>query len=319
MSKHQSARPARAPEPVGFRKRHPWLAALIPVGLVLVALVTMVVIKTTSGPAAASGGSSRLAAGSGSAGSGSAGSGSASGSGTSALPSGVLADVTSVSAATLAKVGDPGSLADPVKVPGSPSVLQGADGKPEILYVGAEFCPFCAAERWAVVEALSRFGTFTGLSATHSSSTDIYPNTETFSFYGSTYSSPYLDFVPVEEESNQPDGAGYAPLQTLTAGEQTLLTTYDTSQYTSEPGSIPFLDIGDRFISIGASYTPAVLQGLTMQQIASQLNHPSSLVAEAIDGTANVITAAISAITGDQPTSVVGSSTIAAIAHKLEA
>ena len=41
-----------------------------------------------------------------------------------------------------------------------------ADGKPEVLYVGAEYCPFCAAERWPVVVALSRFGTWSGLSAT---------------------------------------------------------------------------------------------------------------------------------------------------------
>ena len=314
MSNHHSPRPARAPEPVGFRHQHPFLTALIPIGLVLVAIVTMVVIKTTGGTASASARSSSVSTGSGH---GSAVS--STGNGTTALPSGVLADVTSVSAATLAKVGDPGSLADPVEVSGSPSILRGADGKPEIVYIGAEFCPFCAAERWAVVEALSRFGTFSDLSATHSSTTDIYPNTKTFSFYGSTYSSPYFDFVPVEEETNQVVGSGYSQLQTPTASEQSLLATYDVSPYTTEPGSIPFLDIGNRYIVSGASYSPAVLQGLTMSQIAAQLNNPSSVVAEAIDGTANLITASISAITGDQPSSVVGSSTIAAIAHKLGA
>ncbi len=38
--------------------------------------------------------------------------------------------------------------------------------------MGAEYCPFCAAQRWAMVNAFSRFGTFTGLTTTHSSSTD---------------------------------------------------------------------------------------------------------------------------------------------------
>ncbi len=33
-------------------------------------------------------------------------------------------------------------------------------GKPEVLFVGAEFCPFCAAERWPLIVALSRFGHF---------------------------------------------------------------------------------------------------------------------------------------------------------------
>ena len=40
---------------------------------------------------------------------------------------------------------------------GQPALTSG--GKPEILYVGAEYCPYCAAERWAMVVALSRFGT----------------------------------------------------------------------------------------------------------------------------------------------------------------
>jgi hypothetical protein len=310
MSTQQLPRPARGPKPVGFRQQHPLLTALIPVGLVLVALVTMVVIKTTGGQASASARSSTVKAGSGA---------SPSGNGTTPLPSGVLADVTSVSAATLAQVGDPGSLADPVKVSGSPSILRGADGKPEIVYIGAEFCPFCAAERWAVVEALSRFGTFTGLSATHSSTTDIYPDTQTFSFYGSSFSSPYFDFVPVEEETNQADGSGYSTLQAPTASEQSLLATYDVAPYSSEPGSIPFLDIGNQFIVAGASYSPQILQGLSMRQIAADLNHPSSLVAEAIDGAANLITASISSITGDQPSTVVGTSNIAAIARKLGA
>ena len=33
-----------------------------------------------------------------------------------------------------------------------------------------------------MVSALSRFGTFTGLTTTHSSTSDVYPNTPTFTF-----------------------------------------------------------------------------------------------------------------------------------------
>ena len=36
-------------------------------------------------------------------------------------------------------------------------------GKPEVLYVGTEFCPYCAAESWSLIVALSRFGQFSGL------------------------------------------------------------------------------------------------------------------------------------------------------------
>jgi thiol-disulfide isomerase/thioredoxin len=77
-------------------------------------------------------------------------------------------------------------------------------GKPEVLYLGAEYCPYCAAQRWAMINALSRFGTFTGLTTTHSSSTDSDPNTPTFTFYGSKYISKYVTFTPVEQTTTFP-------------------------------------------------------------------------------------------------------------------
>ena len=33
---------------------------------------------------------------------------------------------------------------------------------PEVLYMGAEYCPYCAAQRWSTIIALSRFGTWAG-------------------------------------------------------------------------------------------------------------------------------------------------------------
>jgi thiol-disulfide isomerase/thioredoxin len=280
---------------VRFRRAHPILGALVPVGLVLLALVALVVVKTTSGPANAQPSVSKVAPGS-------AGAGAETG--TSALPSGVLSAVTSISGTTFAAIGDPSGVSAPTATPKNTSTLDATDGKPEILYVGAEFCPYCAAERWALVVALSRFGTFSGLQATHSADGDIYPDTKTFSFYGSTYTSPDFDFVPVEEQTNQMVDGSYTTLQTPTASEDAVLAKYDTTPYTSEPGSIPFLDIANKFVSIGASYTPQVLQGLSMQTIAEQLNDKNSAVATAIDGAANQITAAITAATGAQPTTM---------------
>jgi len=277
---------------VRFRRAHPVLGALVPVGLVLLALVALVVVKTTGGPANAQPAASKVAPGS---------AGGGADNGTSPLPSGVLSAVTSISATTFAAIGDPSGVSAPTATPKKTSTLDASDGKPEILYVGAEFCPYCAAERWALVVALSRFGTFSGLRATHSADGDIYPDTKTFSFYGSTYTSPYLDFVPVEEQTNQLVDGAYTTLQTPTASEEAVLAKYDTAPYTSEPGSIPFLDIANKFVSIGASYTPQVLQGLSMQAIAEQLHDKNSAVATAIDGAANQITAAITAATGAQP------------------
>jgi hypothetical protein len=84
-------------------------------------------------------------------------------------------------------------------------------------------------------------------------------------------------------------------------------------------GNIPFLDIANRYLVTGSSFSPQVLQGLTRSQIAADLSDPGSAVAQAIDGTANDITAAVAAVTGNQPSSVGSSATIAAIAQKLEA
>jgi hypothetical protein len=196
---------------------------------------------------------------------------------------------------------------------GTTAVLRGADGKPLITYIGAEYCPYCAAERWALAVALSRFGTFSNLSGTHSSGADVYPDTQTLSFYGSTYSSPYVDFQAVEEASNRQVGGAYQSLQAPTAAQRALMATYDLQ------GSIPFLDIANRYVVTGSSFSPQVLQGLSRSQIAAELADPSTGVAQAIDGAANAITAAIASVTGNQPSAVANSPAIAAIAQKLGA
>jgi Domain of unknown function (DUF929) len=288
-------RPAPPAQPASgithFRRQHPVMGALIPVALVVLVVVVLVVIKTT-------GGSSSATAASKVAGGGSA----ATSAGTSALPAGVLSDVTSVSPATLSAIGESSESAAPTATKVK-TTLTATNGKPEILFMGAEYCPFCAAQRWPLVLALSRFGTFSGLSATHSSTTDVYPDTKTFSFYGSTYTSASLDFTSVELETNQVSGNSYATLQTPDATEAALFSKYDASPYTTQPGSIPFLDIGNKYVEVGAGLTPQVLQGLSMQQIAGQLNDKNSQVALAVDGEANRIVAAITAATGIKPDS----------------
>ncbi len=297
-----AGRPSGSAKGATFRTRHPLMAALVPVGLVLAVVATMIVIKVAGGSSPSAASVSHLTAG---------GSAAApSDPGTSPLSANVLGAL-SVSPATLDAVGSGGAVVPPSSVGGSGSILRGADGKPEITYVGAEYCPYCAAERWALAVALSRFGTFSHLSGTHSSSTDVYPNTQTLSFYGSSYSSPYVDFQAVEEATNQQVGGAYQDLQAPTTAESALLSSYDAQ------GSIPFFDIGNKYVIVGASYSPQLLQGLSRSQIAAQLDDPSSPVAQAVDGTANYITAAICTVTGDQPTSVCNTPAITALVKTL--
>jgi hypothetical protein len=181
-----------------------------------------------------------------------------------------------------------------------------SDGKPQVLYVGAEYCPFCASQRWSLVIALSRFGTFSGLGLTTSSASDVYPSTPTLSFYGSTFASDVISFVPVETETNQPaaSGVGYEPLETLTTEQQQLMQTYNAPPYTAQSGSIPFVLIGNRFVVSGSSYAPDVLQGMSWQQIASALSDPTSAIGQQVLAAANMLTAAICELTEGQPTNV---------------
>jgi hypothetical protein len=224
---------------------------------------------------------------------------------TGAALTAVADKTTSVPASTLDAVGDGGGAvtAKPTTITGTPLT---ANGKPEMLYMGAEYCPFCAAERWAMIVALSRFGTFSGLSTVRSAVTngagvkEPFGNTPTWTFVKSSFSSPYLTFTPVETETNIPNAStgGYTSLQTPTAAQQALITKYGGPQR-----SIPFIDFGNKYVISGATYSPGVLAGLSWSQIAADLSNPNSQVAKAVDGAANYITAAICKMTGNQPAS----------------
>ena len=196
-----------------------------------------------------------------------------------------------VSDSTLESVGLPASVAAPNSVPNGKALTQ--DGKPVVVFVGAEFCPYCALERWGLVVALSRFGTFSNLGQTiSSSSTDVDPGLQSWSFKDSTFTSSSLEFAPAEVYSSTPNstGTGYEPLQSLTALQAQAYGPYGDRGY-------PFIDIGGHYVALGASANPGVLQNLTLDQIASQLDDPSSAVAQAVDGTANYLIAAMCSVT----------------------
>ena len=149
---------------------------------------------------------------------------------TGAALASVASTVTSVPASALDTVADgSGSVtAKPTTISG-PALT--ANGKPEVLYMGAEYCPYCAAERWAMIVALSRFGTFSGLATVHSAAAngagnaEPFPNTPTWTFVHAKYTSQYLTFSSVEEQTNIPDSANgtYTTLQTPTKAQQALI------------------------------------------------------------------------------------------------
>jgi Domain of unknown function (DUF929) len=185
-----------------------------------------------------------------------------------------------------------------------------SDGKPEVLYVGAEYCPFCGAQRWAMIVSLSRFGTFSGLKTIHSSSSDTDPNTPTWSFYGSKYTSPYISFASVEETTNERQGNSsntstpYVTLQTPTAAQQALVNQYDPGA-NGYAGAIPYIDMGNKYVEVGnlSPYSPTVIDGKTWSEIGAALSQPKSAIAQGILGSANYMTAGICKMTNNQPAS----------------
>ncbi len=225
----------------------------------------------------------------------------------------VVGQLTSVGQSTWEAVGT-GGLPKPFQVLSGQPPLMGPSGHPEFFYVGGEYCPNCAAERWAMINALSRFGTFKNLSQIQSYEDNI----STFSFVGSSYTSQYIDFVPKEILGNAIDASGqsYVSLEKLTPAEQQIFNKYNSGQ------TFPFANINNTYILAAASYNPAVLldnagNPLSWETIASSLTNTNSSITKGILGTANYLTAAICSVTNQQPGSVCNSPAIQQIQHSL--
>jgi Domain of unknown function (DUF929) len=188
------------------------------------------------------------------------------------------------------------------KVTGPPSALTtpaltGSNGLPQVLYVGAEWCPNCGATRWPLAVALARFGTFTGLSTTYSSSTDTDPHTPTLSLRNASYKSSYIDL----DAKEQVDGNN-KPLQSLTTAENALFEQYGGAT-AGQPG-YPFIDFGGKWRQNGTSIDPTVLAGLTPDAVAAQMGDSTSKQGAAIQASADVFTAEICDMTGGKPSNV---------------
>ena len=220
--------------------------------------------------------------------------------------------------------------------PGQKSITD--SGKPVLVYMGAEYCPYCAAARWPLTIALLRFGKFTGLGTVGSSASDVYANTHTFSYWHATYSSSWLVFQSTEFESNVCTAAlvsgncssGYKQLQAASKANSTLFGTYDTEKYFPQDaqggatsGWIPFLDWGGKFVESGGLYNPGLINPgsgssgtsapwhpLSWQKVIDTFKVPTAGPGQAILSAANVYTAAICEMTGNNPGSVCSTSII---------
>ena len=198
----------------------------------------------------------------------------------------------------------------PAQISGPPLTV---GGKPELYYYGAEFCPFCAVQRWSMVEALAQFGKFSPLALSESSDVDYAPATNTVTFSGSTYQSPLVAFVPDEAYSNVPDPSTdfFTTLQSPTAAQEQLLAKYD------EEGGFPFLDLGNEETTLSSYVSPTLLSGLSWSQIAAAMQNPSSPVGENIAAGAELLAAQLCTATHEQPASVCDDNVNRAYQHLL--
>ncbi len=276
-----------------------WIA----IAVVVVVVATLVIVKVTSSPTSSGSGAF--------------------------VPSNptTVSDLTSVPASAFNAVGVTSTVVPvsaPVALKGAPALTgTTATGAklPEVFYLGAEYCPFCAAERWPLIVALSRFGTFTGLGDMESSTLtgEVYPGTPTFTFVRSTYTSKYLVFKSIEQYTNVYDAAAgfYTKLQKPTGTEAANFQKYDTSKYIpgmqpTQDHSIPYISIGNKYLVSGSSFTPATLANQQRSDIAAGLSNATSPVSAAILATANYLSATFCSLTHDQPGSVCSSPGVAA-------
>lgn len=225
-------------------------------------------------------------------------------------PSAVLAEVTGVPDGVYDAVGV-ASPTVPIVAPtavAGPELTATDDGTsvPVILFIGAEYCSFCAAERWPLVVALSRFGSFSRLYDVQSSPIDFAPNTPTFSFVGVRYHSPYLVFRAYETASDVLGRNGYARLERVPA-------SLAAAERAVDPHTVlPVVDVANQLVAKEAALSPITFATMSREQIAGGLADPTNPVTRSIVASANYLTAAICHTDAQRPASVCASAGVRA-------
>lgn len=156
-------------------------------------------------------------------------------------------------------------------------------GKSLLYFMGAGFCPFCASERWAIVSALSNFGSWQGLVETASADHDEkYLNIPTVNFAKAKYTSDYVEFIGRETADRN-----FEPLQDLDERDYEILDTFNPDQI------IPFLLVDGQFMQVGSGYSPQLLEGMNHAKLKAEVENPGSSVGKAIKTEAENLTALI--------------------------
>ncbi len=213
-----------------------------------------------------------------------------------AVPDALIKELAQASQAGLSLSPGPGTSLY-LKPINGPRVDKG--DKVGMLYVGADFCPFCAGQRWALVLTLLRFGQFTGLEYMASSPTDVYANTPTFSFQHATYKSKYVKFETVETADRHGK-----KLESMNDAQNAIFNKFDAPPYSPGFGNIPFVYVDGQYLVTRPLVGPNDLSGMDWEQIASTLKNQESDLFQSVMPQINALSAAICSLDGGNPDSV---------------
>ena len=177
--------------------------------------------------------------------------------------------------------------------------------KANFLYIGAEFCPFCAMERLSLTAALSRLGKFENLHDTISGSAEgKLSNIPTVTYKNYAYKSNYVNFKAFEIGDRE--GREIADIPKL---EKQIFAIY------SPNGGIPLTYWGD-IVTFGPD-SGTLLAGIKGAAVASALTNPNSKEAQSTIGGANLFSAEICSKTGGKPENVCSSSGVRSAAKRI--
>ena len=184
------------------------------------------------------------------------------------------------------------------------------EGRPVLFFMGAQYCPFCAAQRWALIEATSRFGEWSGIEPYASpAGMDGFASVPTYDLTGARFTSDLLS-VRTKEIA---DASGNR-LQDLDDLEAGLVDAFNPR------GSVPFIAAAGAAgqYTIDLAYSPGLLQGDDFDDIVDALAAGDDTDAvRAILGQADAITAVLCTLTGGQPAAACGRPVVAELMRRL--
>jgi hypothetical protein len=191
----------------------------------------------------------------------------------------------------------------------APNAAWSSNGEPTFFFYGAVACPYCSASSWVVWYALAQFGQWNGVTFSHSSPTDVYPNTPSVDLSSAGFQSQWV--APVLEEGPNPNTI---MVPSIGCPDSAYVSNYDSG------GSIPFEVLNGQFVHAGSLIDPTYLRSipgdgssspLSASQAMGQINNESGTVWDQVSGPAQFLEAMILYVDGGQgPKAVVDNSAV---------